>query len=43
MESKDVLQGCLDAHRDLLKLEQSLHAWLNDMTGFERPPAQLAS
>lgn len=39
MRSEEVLEGCLDAHRRLLELEQGLRAWLNEMTGYERQPA----
>ena len=39
MHHDDVLQGCLEAHRDLLRLEQEFHAWLQKMTGFDDAPA----
>ena len=39
MHTEEVLEGCLDAHRRLLELEQGFRAWLDEMTGYEREPA----
>lgn len=35
MGNDDVLRECLSVHRQLLKVEQDLHRWLNEMTGVE--------
>ncbi len=42
MQTDTLLDDCLRAHQDLLKLERSFHQWLQQMTGFEDAPPQYA-
>ncbi len=35
MSHDEMLEECLDVHKQLLRLQSDLHAWLNRMTGFE--------
>lgn len=43
MQDEEVLQECLAIHRQLLEMEQGIHRWLNELTGFENEPANQGS